>query len=235
LNKVTKNIIICVIVILVVGIAVFGLLKSEQFNLIKDTILSNNSKKIDENSSSVSTNLTNSIPVAVIPEEDTVNMGESTSTQGLTFTVNSATQSKKLKKGFPVPESRNEAEVNKDGTLSEGFSYVYVNMTIHNNENNLHETYLNLFHLSYRDDSGVCDGGEEEAVAYDKVEGFERRDYYRQEFQPNETFKCTIVYIAEDAQLANNENLKLKLNIDGSYPYDEYARCVRLSIVNEGT
>jgi hypothetical protein len=66
LNKITKNIIIFTVSVIVVGISVFGLLKSEQFNLIKDTILSNNSKKVDENSSSVSTVSTNSIPVPVI-------------------------------------------------------------------------------------------------------------------------------------------------------------------------
>jgi hypothetical protein len=162
-------------------------------------------------------------------------MGESTSTKGLTFTVNSATQSKKFKKGFPFPEewSDDRFSISKDGTLSEGFSYVYVNMTIHNDENNPHEIYLNSFNLSYRDDSSGCVGGEE-IIIYDKIENYGKRSYFRQNLEANQTSTFTVVYIAEDAQLANNQNLKLIINW-GPAIYDEYARFVRLSIVNEGT
>lgn len=140
----------------------------------------------------------NESPLRLYEVNDEVNFGS------YTYKVNSVISQKK-RGDFPAPIYREIYSFDENGELLGEESYILVNISLINNEEETSEFYLNTMNLAVLKDvkTRVCDYCE--CVSATKIEGYGRKDFFKVELDPKTEYNYDLVFIAPDASIANNE------------------------------
>ncbi len=118
-----------------------------------------------------------------------------------TYKVNSAMESKE-KGNFPAPTNWSERYTfDESGNITGENSYVVVNLTIVNNTKEVKELYLNSMGLVVYKNNTTTECDYSECVSSSKLDGFERKDYFRTEFEPSVEYTYDLVFIIPDQSL----------------------------------
>ncbi len=122
-----------------------------------------------------------------------------------TYKVNSAMESKE-KGNFPAPTNWSERYTfDESGNITGENSYVVVNLTIVNNTKEVKELYLNSMGLVIYKNNSTNECDYSECVSSSKLDGFERKDYFRTEFEPSVEYTYDLIFIIPDQSLKTNK------------------------------
>ncbi len=131
-------------------------------------------------------------------------IGEEVTFGPYTYKVNSAMESKE-KGNFPAPTDYSKRYTfDENGNITGENSYVVVNITIVNNTKEVKVLYLNSMGLAVYKNNNTNECDYSECLSSSKLEGFERKDYFRTELQPSVEYTYDLVFIIPDESLKSN-------------------------------
>jgi len=132
-------------------------------------------------------------------------IGEEITFGPYTYKVNSAMESKE-KGNFPAPTDYSKRYTfDENGNITGDNSYVVVNLTIVNNTKEVKELYLNSMGLVIYKNNSTNECDYSECVSSSKLDGFERKDYFRTEFEPSVEYTYDLIFIIPDQSLKTNK------------------------------
>ncbi|MEW9080574.1 DUF4352 domain-containing protein [Terrisporobacter glycolicus] len=132
-------------------------------------------------------------------------IGEEVTFGPYTYKVNSAMESKE-KGNFPAPTNWSERYTfDESGNITGENSYVVVNITIVNNTKEVKVLYLNSMGLAVYKNNNTNECDYSECLSSSKLDGFERKDYFRTELEPSVEYTYDLVFIIPDESLKSNE------------------------------
>ncbi len=132
-------------------------------------------------------------------------IGEEITFGPYTYKVNSAMESKE-KGNFPAPTDYSKRYTfDENGNITGDNSYVVVNLTIVNNTKEVKELYLNSMGLVVYKNNSTNECDYSECVSSSKLDGFERKDYFRTEFEPSVEYTYDLIFIIPDQSLKTNK------------------------------
>ncbi len=132
-------------------------------------------------------------------------IGEEITFGPYTYKVNSAMESKE-KGNFPAPTDYSKRYTfDENGNITGDNSYVVVNITIVNNTKKDKVLYLNSMGLAVYKNNITDECDYSECLSSNKLDGFERKDYFRTEFEPSVEYTYDLVFIIPDESLKTNE------------------------------
>ncbi len=131
-------------------------------------------------------------------------IGEEITFGPYTYKVNSAMESKE-KGNFPAPTDYSKRYTfDENGNITGDNSYVVVNITIVNNTKEVKVLYLNSMGLAVYKNNNTNECDYSECLSSSKLEGFERKDYFRTELQPSVEYTYDLIFIIADESLKSN-------------------------------
>ncbi len=131
-------------------------------------------------------------------------IGEEVTFGPYTYKVNSAMESKE-KGNFPAPTDYSKRYTfDENGNITGENSYVVVNITIVNNTKEVKVLYLNSMGLAVYKNNNTNECDYSECLSSSKLEGFERKDYFRTELQPSVEYTYDLIFIIPDESLKSN-------------------------------
>jgi len=213
---------------MIIGIIYIGISKAS--NLLEENVWNNQSK------------INNDLTDNKTPDKDKNNeeqnnreesplrlyqIGEEVTFGPYTYKVNSVTYGKK-RGDFYAPVDYESYSFDENGDVLGDNSYVVVNVSIVNNEEETLELYLNSMKLIVLRDSETRVGDYCECVSASKLEEYGRKDFFRVEIEPAIEYDYDLVFIAPDSSIDNNE-AQLGIERQGVYTAsnnDDKYRCV---------
>ncbi len=157
-------------------------------------------------------------------------IGEEITFGPYTYKVNSAMESKE-KGNFPAPTDYSKRYTfDENGNITGDNSYVVVNLTIVNNTKEVKVLYLNSMGLAVYKNNNTNECDYSECLSSSKLEGFERKDYFRTELEPSVEYTYDLVFIIPDESLKTNEGQLVIRRQDASTEkeYEDKMRCVEV-------
>jgi len=131
-------------------------------------------------------------------------IGEEVTFGPYTYKVNSAMESKE-KGNFHAPTYYSKRYTfDENGNITGNNSYVVVNLTIVNNTKEVKVLYLNSMGLAVYKNNNTNECDYSECLSSSKLDGFERKDYFRTELEPSVEYTYDLVFIIPDESLKSN-------------------------------
>lgn len=158
-------------------------------------------------------------------------MGERVTTEGFSYAVFDAQKSKD-REMLSMPEEYPDVTLNKEGTITNGYSYCILGITMQNTENTKEEMYLNSSDLVFKDKTGKeLFYGEPELLDINANKQ-NRKDYFEYTFLPRETLNFHLGFFVPDRVFQHGDGILIINNVgiinpDGTYGED--VRFVKIS------
>lgn len=206
-RKITKYSSVAAVALIITG----GALLNHNFNIFNNTSEGN---LAPAGQNSKADNKYNNIYKDASFFENTVyEMGEEVYLGDYIYKINSVVKTK-TRGNFPTPTNWTRFSFDKEGNLIDDNSYVVVNITIKNTTEEAKELYINNNQLTIPHQKEYFPLAE--CISSSKLEGYERKDYFRVELDPKEEHTWDLVYACKDEYLKEDylksDNLVLEIH-----------------------